>query len=44
MPPRTTLFSVEGKALYELGEKARNTISWSPHGRFLVIAGECFMA
>jgi uncharacterized protein with WD repeat len=37
-PPRTTLYNASGTALYVLCETLRNTISWSPHGRFFVIA------
>ena len=39
MPCHTTLFNDKAEPLYQFGAAHRNTISWSPHGRFLVIAG-----
>mmetsp|Transcript_23107 Transcript_23107/g.31609 ORF Transcript_23107/g.31609 Transcript_23107/m.31609 type:complete len:618 (-) Transcript_23107:422-2275(-) len=40
MPAVITLFDLKCKAIFNFGGAAhRNTISWSPHGRFLVLAG-----
>eukprot|EP01038_Epipyxis_sp_PR26KG_P010437 gene10437-14020_t len=39
MPCHTTLFNNKAEPLYQFGAAHRNTISWSPHGRFLVLAG-----
>lgn len=39
MPSQSTLFNINMEPVYEFGSAHRNTISWSPHGRFLCIAG-----
>ena len=39
MPSHTTLYSHKAEMLFEFGAAHRNTISWSPHARFLCIAG-----
>jgi translation initiation factor 2A len=39
MPAQITLYNENGQATYEFGAAHRNTISWSPHGRFLMIGG-----
>jgi translation initiation factor 2A len=39
MPSQSTLFNIKMEPIYEFGSAHRNTISWSPHGRFLCIAG-----
>lgn len=39
MPSHSTLFDMKGSPLYQYGAAHRNTILWSPHGRFLCIAG-----
>jgi translation initiation factor 2A len=39
MPSNSTLYNMKGGALYEFGTFHRNTVIWSPHGRFFVIAG-----
>jgi translation initiation factor 2A len=39
MPCHVTLFSPQGDATYEFGALYRDSISWSPHGRFLCLAG-----
>ena len=39
MPSHCTLMDSAGTAVYQYGAAHRNTISWSPHGRFLCIAG-----
>jgi len=39
MPCQTTMYSSRGDPVYEFGAAHRNTISFSPHGRFLCIAG-----
>ena len=38
-PPETCLFNVKCEVTHSFGEAPRNTISWSPHARFLVLAG-----
>ena len=39
MPCHTTLYNAKGESLYQFGAAHRNTVSWSPHGRFLALAG-----
>jgi len=39
MPCHCTLHNKSGEPLFQFGSAHRNTISWSPHGRFLVLAG-----
>lgn len=39
MPAQCTLFSDKVQPVYEFGCAHRNTICWSPHGRFLCLAG-----
>lgn len=39
MPSNATLYSMQGEPVYEFGSSHRNTICWSPHGRFFCIAG-----
>lgn len=39
MPSHCTLFNHKAESIYEFGSAHRNTISWSPHGRFLMLAG-----
>ena len=39
MPARATLFDHRAAPMYELGTGARNTIKYSPTGRFFIIAG-----
>jgi translation initiation factor 2A len=38
-PAKATLFDAKCNPLCDFGEAPRNIVSWSPHGRFLVIAG-----
>jgi translation initiation factor 2A len=39
MPSRTTMYNVKAEMVFQFGEAHRNEIIWSPHGRFLCIAG-----
>ncbi len=39
MPSRSTLYNEKAQALYEFGEAHRNTVVWSPHSRFVCVAG-----
>eukprot|EP00903_Cladosiphon_okamuranus_P016168 g14921.t1 len=39
MPSTSTLYNIKGEPMFEFGSAHRNTISWSPHGRFLLLAG-----
>jgi len=39
MPSRCTLYNAKAEMVYEFGEAHRNTILFSPHGRFLCLAG-----
>jgi len=39
MPSRCTLYNTKAEMVYEFGEAHRNTILFSPHGRFLCLAG-----
>ncbi|KAK4531331.1 hypothetical protein CCYA_CCYA07G2188 [Cyanidiococcus yangmingshanensis] len=38
-PARATLFHAGGTATFDFGTGPRNRVSWSPHGRFLALAG-----
>jgi len=38
-PARATLFHGTGTATFDFGTGPRNRVSWSPHGRFLALAG-----
>ncbi|KAL8706829.1 MAG: hypothetical protein Q9201_000168 [Fulgogasparrea decipioides] len=39
MPAKTTLFNTRAKATYSFALAPRNTITFSPHGRFVLVAG-----
>ena len=39
MPARATMFNVKCEPVFDFGTGARNTISFSPHGRFVALAG-----
>jgi len=39
MPPKATLFGIDGKPRADFGATPRNTAIWSPNGRILAIAG-----
>lgn len=39
VPPVAALFNLDAEQLYSFGAAHRNTISWSPHGRFLALCG-----
>ena len=39
MPARATLFDARCKPVFDFGAQPRNTVAWSPHGRFLCLAG-----
>ncbi|OQR91750.1 eukaryotic translation initiation factor 2A [Achlya hypogyna] len=39
MPANATLYTNKAVPTFEFGAASRNTISWSPHGRFLCLAG-----
>ena len=39
MPSKSTLFDSRAQPMYELGNAARNTVKYSPTGRFFFIAG-----
>lgn len=39
MPSQSTLYNPKLEKVYEFGSLHRNTISWSPHSRFVAIAG-----
>jgi translation initiation factor 2A len=39
MPCVCTLHNQTGEKVYDFGTNHRNTIAWSPHGRFLALAG-----
>lgn len=39
MPCQVTLYNLKAEPIYQFGAAHRNTIKWSPHGRFLCIAG-----
>ncbi|KAL1522708.1 hypothetical protein AB1Y20_017683 [Prymnesium parvum] len=38
-PPIAALFDTNCKMTHSFGEGPHNTVSWAPHGRFLVLAG-----
>ena len=39
MPAKTTIFNIKAVATHSFDLKPRNTILFSPHGRFLIVAG-----
>ena len=39
MPSQCTMYDSRAQVVYEFGAAHRNTVSWSPHGRFLCLAG-----
>lgn len=39
MPARATMFNEKGEPVFEFGSGPRNTISFSPHGRYVALAG-----
>jgi translation initiation factor 2A len=39
MPAAATLYNIKAEPVFEFGQAHRNTVSFSPHGRFLVLAG-----
>ncbi|KAL8963094.1 MAG: hypothetical protein Q9193_000603, partial [Seirophora villosa] len=39
MPAKTTLFDIRGQATHNFALSPRNTILFSPHGRFVLVAG-----
>jgi translation initiation factor 2A len=39
MPPKTTIFNVKAQAVHNFPTAPRNTIAFSPHGRFVIVAG-----
>jgi translation initiation factor 2A len=39
MPAKTTIFNSRGKVKYNFDLGMRNTIAYSPHGRYLLVAG-----
>ena len=39
MPSKATLFDSKCNAVFDYGTGSRNTVSWSPHGRFLLLGG-----
>ena len=39
MPSRCTMYNVKAEMTFNFGEAHRNTALWSPHGRFLMLAG-----
>lgn len=39
MPAQVTLFNAKAEPIYQFGASPRNTAVWSPHGRYLCIAG-----
>lgn len=39
MPSTAALYNFRGNKVQDLGRVARNTVSWSPHGRFFCVAG-----
>ena len=39
MPAKCTLFDSRAQPMYELGTGARNTVKYSPSGRFFLIGG-----
>jgi translation initiation factor 2A len=39
MPAKATLFDFKCNAVFDYGTGSRNTVSWAPHGRFLMLGG-----
>jgi len=39
MPAAATLYNIKAEPIFEFGQAHRNTVSFSPHGRFVVLAG-----
>ena len=39
MPAKATLFDFKCNAVFDFGTGSRNTVSWAPHGRFLLLGG-----
>lgn len=39
MPAHATLYDIKALPIFEFGAAPRNHVSWSPHGRFLCLAG-----
>lgn len=39
IPPATALYNLDAEQIYAFGCAHRNTICWSPHGRFLALGG-----
>ena len=39
MPAKATLFDFKCNAVFDYGSGPRNTVSWAPHGRFLLLGG-----
>ncbi|KAI9654874.1 MAG: hypothetical protein M1831_005243 [Alyxoria varia] len=39
MPAKTTIFNTQAKAVHDFNLGPRNTILYSPHGRFVLVAG-----
>ncbi|GAB5030602.1 eukaryotic translation initiation factor 2a [Nannochloropsis oceanica] len=39
MPAAATLYNIKAESIFEFGQAHRNTVSFSPHGRFVVLAG-----
>lgn len=39
MPSSTCLYDLKAKAIYKLASGPYNTVKWSPHGRFIMLAG-----
>ena len=38
-PSKAVIFNTKCEEVYNFGEAPRNTVRWSPHARFLIIAG-----
>ena len=39
MPAKATLFDFRCNAVFDYGTGSRNTVSWAPHGRFMLLGG-----
>ena len=39
MPAKATLFDFKCNAVFDYGTGSRNTVSWAPHGRFMLLGG-----
>lgn len=39
MPSKAVLFDERGRPKFDFGTGSRNTVRWSPHGRFLLLGG-----